>query len=258
MVRKVTLAADLRPPRSISADDLKEICGTFKIPFEQQDMVRDFLADAVAGFGESMARQATLPNRRDDRVAIKQMIDHLRRAEHLLRQKRGSAGFRALQFSARKIAPAISDVWLKSRFPNDFAPNESYRAVNYNPLRPSPRDLDLLGEAEEWSIDSRVDLMSRMGGVAIAKLLADQIAALEDGRRMIVNLPSGRKPLADRAYMLAALAWLWRRLGRRPSSGISSQFGAFCEAVLESMGWPTDGVNAALPDAIKLSQDLYR
>ena len=98
----------------------------------------------------------------------------------------------------------------------------------------------------------------QLGGAAIAKLLADVITALEDGHRLIVRLPDGRKPLTHRAYMLAALAQLWHRLGRRPTSGANSRFGVFCEAVFEAIGWPTEGVNSALPSAIKLSRRLYR
>jgi hypothetical protein len=88
-------------------------------------------------------------------------------------------------------------------------------------------------------------------------LLSDIIGALEEARRAIVRLPTGRKPLEDRKYMMAALAEAWHRLGRKPSTGIRSRFGSFCEAVFDAIGWPTEGVNAALPDAIKIWRTLY-
>ena len=244
------------------------ICRTSHIPTKQHDEVRDFLADAVAGFRRAIADERKLPSRKDDRLAITRAIDHLRRAEHLVKQIKGPAGRRALRVSGRQIAPVVSDAWLQRRFPNDFeAPSEVYRVAGYNPLRPSPRDPELhpslrdsdrLSEAENRSLDNRVDFMGRWGGTAIAKLLADEITALEDGRRSIVHLPGGRKPLTHRAYMLAALAELWRRLGRRPTSGANSQFGAFCENVFEAIGWPTEGANSALASAITLSRRLYR
>jgi len=65
-------------------------------------------------------------------------------------------------------------------------------------------------------------------------------------------------PLDHRAYFLAALAELWHRFGGRPTSGLKSKFGAFCEAVFEAIGWPTEGVSSALPDAIKLWRGLCR
>jgi hypothetical protein len=259
MTRRAVRALDLKPPRPISSENFDLICRTSQIPTEQQEQVRDFLADVVAGFGELIARERMLPSRKSDRRAITRAINHLRRAEYLLKQKMGPAGLRALRLSGRKIAPAISDVWLHSRFPNDFEPpSEGYRPTGYNPLRPSPRDSDRLLEAENRLLDYRVDFVERWGSIAIPELLADQISVLEDGRRLIVHLPDGRTPLRKRAYMLAALAALWRRLGRRPTSGANSEFGAFCEGVLEALGWPTEGVNSALPQAITLSRRLYR
>jgi hypothetical protein len=110
---------------------------------------------------------------------------------------------------------------------------------------------------EDLSLDERIEFMEQRGGKVVPMLLRDIIAALEDGRRAIVQLPDGRKPLKNRAYMLAALAEAWHRLGRRPTSGINSRFGCFCEAVFEAIGWPTEGVNAALADTKKLWRTLY-
>jgi hypothetical protein len=81
---------------------------------------------------------------------------------------------------------------------------------------------------------------------------------LDDARRHIVELPKGRKPLEYRNYLMAALAELWCRLGRQPTSGARSQFGEFCECVFVALGWPTEGVNAALSDAIAAWRDHYR
>jgi hypothetical protein len=161
--------------------------------------------------------------------------------------------------AGRQIAPAVSNDWLQRHFPNDFeAPSETRPPADYNPLRPSLRDAEWLDEAEKRLLDYGVDLMGRLGGAAIAKLIAEEITVLEEGRRLIVHLPDGRKPLIHRAYMLAALAQVWRSLGRRPASGANSRFGVFCEAVFEAIGWPTEGVNSALPSAITLSRRLYR
>jgi hypothetical protein len=267
MTRNVVRVDDLKPPRAVTDEDLELICRTFHIPKIQHDEVRNFLADAVAGFRRAIDDQRKLPSRKDDRLAITRAIYHLRRAEHLVKQIKGPAGRRALRVSGRQIAPAVSDAWLQRHFPNDFeAPSEVYRVAGYNPLRPSMRDpgvrpslrdSDWLSEAENRSLDNRVDFMGRWGGTAIAKLLANEITALEGGRRSIVHLPDGRKPLTHRAYMLAALAELWRGLGRRPTSGANSQFGAFCEVVFRAIGWPTEGVSSALPDAIKLWRARY-
>jgi hypothetical protein len=259
MTRRVVRATDLKPPRAIASENFDLIFRTFKIPREQQDGVRDFLADAVAVFREVITDERALPTRKADRLAVTGAIDNLGRAAHQLKRVKGPAGRRALHLSGRQIARVVSDAWLQSRFPNDFeAPSEVYPPANYNPSRLRPRDLDWLDEAENQSIANRVDFMGRRGATTILKLLSDVFTALDAGRRLIVQLPDGRKPLRHRKYMLAALAQLWSNLGRRPTSGANSHFGAFCEVVFEAIGWPTEGVNSALPSAILLWRRLYR
>jgi hypothetical protein len=258
MTRRVVSALNLKSPRPIRYEDFELICRTSQIPAELQEQARDFLANAVTGFGELIARERPLRSRKGDRHAITKAINHLRRAEYLLKQEMGPAGLRALRLSGRQIAPALSDAWLRSRFPNDFEPpSELCRTMGSSPLRASQRDSDWRSEAENQLLDYRLGFMERWGNIAIPNLLADQIRGLENGRRFIVHLPDGRTPLRDRAYMLAALAELWRKIGRRPTSG-NSQFGSFCEAVFEAIGWLTEGVKSALSDAIKLRGRLYR
>jgi hypothetical protein len=259
MRRRAVRAADLLPPRAISSEDFDLICRTSKIPTERREEVREFLADAVAEFGEVMARARTLPSRQSDRRAIGGAINNLRRAENRLKQKMGPAGLRALRLSGREIGFAVSDAWLRTRFPNEFdAPTDVNQHPNHNPLRLRPRDTDWLSERETRLLDYRVDFVRRHGGTVITKLLHYHIAALEKGLRFIVDLPDGPEPLRQRAYMLAALAELWRRIGLRPTSGANSRFGSFCESVFDAIGWPTEGVNSALPDAINLWRTLYR
>jgi hypothetical protein len=254
MVRRVVRATDLEPPQQISGDDFDNICGTFKIRRPQQDEVRNFLSELVEGFGAAIVRDRSFPNRRQDRRALKSAINHLRWTQILLKQKKGPPGQRALNLAGRIVAAAISDAWLRKRFPNEFV---EVSPADYDPLPLWPLATDFLSEMENRSLGNRIDFMSRHGGAAIDKLLSDEIAALEKGLRFIIALPDGRRPLRHRAYMLAALAEVWRRIGRRPTSG-NSQFGSFCEAVFEAIGWPTEGVKSALPDAIRLRAKLYR
>jgi hypothetical protein len=42
---------------------------------------------------------------------------------------------------------------------------------------------------------------------------------------------------------------LWCRLGRSPTSGLNSNFGAFCGGVFEAIGWPTEEGHAESPTA---------
>jgi hypothetical protein len=58
----------------------------------------------------------------------------------------------------------------------------------------------------------------------------------------------GRKPLIYRHYLIINLAEMWDSLGNEVSTG--TNFPAFCEGVAESIGWPTEGINSAISEAI--------
>jgi hypothetical protein len=260
MFRKVVRAAELLPPRRISNEDFAAICKTSDIAREMRAAARDFLDDAVNGFAEAITNAEALPSRKPDRLAIERAIADLRSAQHRLKRRTGPAGAMGSRVAGRHIAPALSVSWMRRHFPGDSAtPNPIYWPPDerggrdpFGGREPSrPIDTDALSEQQ------RIEFMATRGSAAIAALLGDIVDALDSGRRAIVQLPDGRKPLENRAYMLAALAELWHRLGRRPATGINSQFGSFSETVFEAIGWPTDGVNAALRDAIKLWRYLY-
>jgi hypothetical protein len=260
MSRHVVRAAEFGPPRRIDDDHFETICRVNHIAAEQQAAVREFLDEAGRVFAGAIAGDKTLSNRKADRSAIEQAIAALERAQQFLKKPPGQAGQFGLRVAGRAIAPAISGAWMRERFPDDpVKPRPVLWPLDdrsgRDPPWPMPeRPID----ADALSLGRRTAFMERRGGSAISALLNDIAAALDSGRRAIVLLPDGRKPLERRAYMLAGLAELWRILGRRPTSGIKSEFGAFAEGVFETIGWPTEGVNAALADAIALWRRLYR
>jgi histone H3/H4 len=258
MPRTVIRAADLKPPSQISDEDFDEICKTSAIPASQRAVVRDFLDEAVAAFAEAITADAKLPTRKADRRAIQQITKDIRRAQRWSKRAPGPAGRMGLRRAGRKLGFIVSASWMRTRFPHDeAAPAPVYwplsdRDMTRSPSRVPSRPVDI----DELSLDARTGFMEQRALVAIATLLGDIADALESGRRAIVQLPD-RKGLVIRDYLLAALAELWRRLGRRPTSGPNSKFGVFAEAVFEAIGWPTSGVNAALADAIVLRRRLY-
>jgi hypothetical protein len=259
MERKVTRAADLAPPRQISEQDFDVICRVHAIALRERAAVRAFLDDAVTGFGAVITREQMLPSRPDDRQAIARAIKHLRWTQRELTQRMGAAGRTGCRAAGRQIASAISISWIRKHFPGDrLTPAPIYSPPDDRDGREGFRALDLPRDTDNLSLDQRVRFMEHRGGEALAALIGDIVDALEDGRRAIVQLPPGRKPLEQRDYMLAALAEIWKRLGRKPTSGATSQFGAFCEAVFDAIGWPTTGVKAALAEVIKLRSQLYR
>jgi hypothetical protein len=259
MRRKIVRAADLKPPRKISDEDFDAICRTSAVAMKHHAMLRDFLDEVAAVFGEAIAAEIKAPNREADRLALNRVIEDIRTAKQRLKRTAGPAGRVGLRVAGRRIAPIVAASWMRNRFPGDRAAPESYywppddRAIRRSSRSPLwPTDVD------ELSLGARIGFMERRAGDAIPALLGDIADALEAGRRAIVQLPVGRKPLEHRKYLLAALAELWHRLGRRPTSGRNSKFGAFSEAVIEAIGWPTEGVNSALPEAKALWLKLYR
>jgi len=259
MTRKVVRAADLKPPCLISDDDFAALCATHKIKTSEHSAIRGFLIEVTAEFGNAMRETRTLPARKADRLAVVRAIADLRRAQHQLQRRTGPAGAAGLRAAGRDIASAIPVSWMRRHFADDPAVPAAVHwptddRSGRTPARVPARRMD----ADDLSLDERVGFMGRHGAEAIAALIGDIMGALENGRRAIVHLPPGRKPLEYRAYMLAALAELWYRLGRQPKSGINSQYGSFAEAVCDAIGWPSEGVNSALPDAIRLWRRLYR
>jgi hypothetical protein len=257
MRRRVVRAADLKPPRQISDEDFDAICTTSAVSKSEQAMVRNFLDEVVVGFGEAISDRAKLPTRKADRLAIERVVEDIRRAQRRLKRTPGPAGRLGLRVAGRGIGPIVAASWMRAQFPSDadapapfYWPLEDGAIRQRSPYRPT--------DVDELSLGARIGFMERHAGGAIEALLGDLAGALEAGRRAIVQLPDGRRPLEHRKYLLAALAEVWHRLGRQPTGGITSQFGAFCEAVFDAIAWPTEGVNAALPDAIKLWRRLYR
>jgi hypothetical protein len=260
MTRKVVTTAEFGPPRLIGDDDFEAICRTSSIAAVEHSEVREFLDETIRAFAEMIVADRALPDRQADRLAIAGAIKALERAQDCLKRPVGRAGQFGLRVAGRAAAPTISGAWMRERFPDDPAkphpvlwpPDD--RSGRGPPWAMPERPID----ADALSLSHRIAFMGQRAGAAIPALLDDIAAALDNGRRAIVLLPDGRKPLEHRACMLAGLAELWYRLGRQPTSGINSEFGAFAEGVFEAIGWPTEGVNAALPDAINLWHSRYR
>jgi hypothetical protein len=249
---------DLKPPRRIDNDTFDAICRTCEVPDTGRAALRDLLQDAVAGFASHITSQQRLPTRTAYRLAIERAIENLRYAERGLR-KLGPIGRRGLNTGGRHIASAISALWMRRRFPGERAiPDTIYWPEGDSGFRATARVPSRPTDLEELFLDQRIRFMEWRGADAIPELLGDFIASLTHARNAIVQLPGGRKPLDIRRFMLAALAESWHRLGRRPTTGINSKFGAYREAVFDAIGWPTEGVNAALMEAIVLWRERYR
>ncbi len=258
MVRNVARAVDFGPPRGISDESFELICRTNAISADHRAATRARLDEITTAFAKAISDQSARPRRADDRVAFQRMVKSLHEARDCLRRLLGPAGQHGLRVAGRRIAPVITVGWIRKHFGNDRAvpnaivwpPGADGRDDLRSPLRPI--------DAEDLSLAQRIVFAEYRAADIFVAMIADIAEALDSGRRAIVQLPRGRNPLESRTYLLAALAELWYGLGRRPTMGLNSKFGAFSETVFEAIGWPTDEVISALPDAIADWRRLYR
>jgi hypothetical protein len=84
-------------------------------------------------------------------------------------------------------------------------------------------------------------------------LLHDLDAALASALAPLASDPRARggpQPLIYRQNVLVNLCEIWTRIGEKVVVSPKSNFADFCHYVIEAMEWPTDGLAAAIPDAV--------
>ncbi len=259
----VVKTADLPEPHRISVDDFEEIVCRFKIPLARRPALRDFLDEMVEEFAGAISRERSLPNQRADRGQIDKARKAIAKARVAINLASGPAAKAALRRTAGCIGTMLSASWIRGRFPHDriapdlhFWPDDgrSVRTSARVPARPVPID--------DLSRDERAYFAEHRARELIVAVLNVFDATLAETRRRIVTPREdakgigGRIPMVLRRYLLANLARFWRVLGRIPGRGVrSSGFPDFADAVCDAIGWPTDGVYADLPKAIKLSRN---
>ena len=88
----------------------------------------------------------------------------------------------------------------------------------------------------------------------------NQIARLTEiamGRGLeSLRVLGGRESLEHRHIVILNLADIYKRIGKKPVGTRDSLFAVFCRAIFEAMGWPTGGLDDAIPDAINSLRNL--
>jgi hypothetical protein len=237
----VLRAKDLPPFRPISPADFDEICGTFGIVASQRAYVRGWLDDLVW----MIASLDPHPERRAERRNIEVTLSGIRRARSRLRLYGTAARAAFFPEAARYIGPMVTAGWIRER----FAGESTIKLVE-----------DMHGPLGE-SLEPRVEFVRFRSTQALDAVLQDIEKALEAALRefaLQADVAGGRKPLTSRYFFLTRMAWIWEGLGKRLSVGPRSWFVAFCEAVAEAAGWPTEGLAAAVPSAVREWRDLTK
>jgi hypothetical protein len=241
------------------------ICVTADIPSAKRTWLRENLDGLVAVFADEIRANRLQPTQQADTDHIKKAWKSVTRARAEIARATGPAARLAFRASGRRIGSLVAASWLRRRFPDDrLTPNPYYWPRDDNDHGPSPFGMRTPVEADDISLAERIFFAERRTMPVMVAILDDIGAALKSAQTRIVAPPpekqgsGGRKPLITRRYGLVNLAEFWCELGRRPTTGRTSKYGAFCEMVFDGIGWPTTGVNAALADAITTWRKLHR
>jgi len=247
---------DFRIPKRIEDEDWEMICKTAGISSGERQRLRvrlNYLVDALATW---MSNDRRLPGRTSDREQVKEILSHIKAAAAQT-YKLGPAGHLAFKAISPFVAAMLASQWMNESFPYDDntpqrlpVPEGSF--VLRPPLRISPRAPTYF--IEELSRETRFQFVFQKPVKTMGEALKQLGERLSEVLRAFELQPrsrGGQEPLLYRHYALVNLIEMWVEIGGEPSSGPNSACTLFCESVVDAMGWPTEGLSSAMPDAIK-------
>jgi hypothetical protein len=255
--KKVVRFDELTIPKMIANEDFEDLCKTSHIPSSYRQGVKARLDELVTEFADWIARERQQPDRRSDRNRLKEALAQIDRAAATIERLGPSGGF-ALKAIAPFAAPMLAAQWISDRFPHDNyvphkspLPSEGWR----QPLRPPLRGSEYF--IEEYSREARFEFVSHRAVKTAAAVLKTIEAGIIGAQQVLDRQhgsKGGRKPLTYRHHLFIKLfiklAELWDDIGQQVSTGPKSNFAAFCESVTVSIGWPDEGIGAAVPKAV--------
>jgi hypothetical protein len=258
--RKVIRADELAIPKIITNQVFDEICGIFHISYAQRDGVKARLDAIVIEFADWMTRERQEPVRSSDLELLREVFEHVNAATAILdacvkppaRSRLGPSGRLAFKTIEEILAPMLAAKWLSDEFSDDdYAPRRTpFPSEGRQSTHPPQRGSEYF--IEEISLQARREFVSRRPvetGVAALKTIESGLDRVITMLKQQPGSRGGRKPIKYRHFLIINLAELWADLGKEVSTGPKSDFAAFCENVVTSIGWPDHGVVAAIPDA---------
>ena len=249
---------DFPSPKRIEDEDWETICKTARIPRGDRERLRMRVNELVDALEKWMSRDRRLPDRKSDRDQVKEIFSHINAAAAQT-DKLGPSGQLALKAISPFLAPLASMLaaqWMNESFPDDdYTPQRSSVPESSglcDPLRTSIRAPTYF--IEEHSREARFQFVRQRPVKTVGAVLKEIGRGLSEALRTLDLQPrsrGGQEPLQYRHYALVNLIDMWAEIGKEPSSGPNSDCTAFCEGVADAIGWPTEGLSSAMPDAIK-------
>jgi hypothetical protein len=194
-------------------------------------------------------------NRQRDRTGIVKIRKHIADAQDELKEL-GIDGRKVVRSIAAPLADIVSGDWLRYHFPGD-APSRRTHMTRWIPR--DSRDPDR--EQRDWEKRSNYDFIRYRAPETLLALLQDLHSALASALTLIESDPrarGGRQSLAYRDNALLNLVNIWHQIGKTPVGTRDSFFSVFCHYIFRVWGWPTDGLDRAIPNAIKNYRNLQK
>jgi hypothetical protein len=249
---------DFGPLRNISESDFVDICDGFGIADKKRETTKTRLEQIVREMSNWIRNDTRMLSRDFDRDRLQKMQRKITGALYELKRL-GLQGKQALKSISGSFGPMLSAQWINMRFPgDDWAPRKApiedaiRRDRPQKLMRPDERSPKYF--IEELSAPSRHQFVRNRAPQTLEALLREMEHGVTAALRALNADPAargGRPRLRYRHYFIMNLADLWDSLGKDVSGGPGSDFAAFCEAIVEAVGWPKGGLDAALPAAIK-------
>jgi len=245
----VTRVAELKPPHRVSDADFDAICKVSKIDLAKGDALRQRLDSIIDAFAAAIRDDLALPDRQADRDWLDEAIKAIQKARAALPSRPGNAARDPLRVGGSLLAEVITVGWLGEQFPafgNVLAPpTNDGDPPERKPWKPS-HDPSGMARAEFIMLETLPVLSALLGEVELVlKIAAGMLPSATGGQGW--TAPAEPAYLSDREFddLLAEPC-------RTPTSGPNSAFTVFCEAVFDAIGWPTEGVNAAVPRTLSI------
>jgi hypothetical protein len=257
--KTVLRSKDFPLPKKISDEDFDLLCKTYSVQ-QSKDMKRR-LDELVNGLADWMREEQPQP-RGIDRKVLRNVLSKIGRAATQIK-KLGLAGRAALTSISPFLAPMLAAQWINERFPDDvpvpqsWAPpeNAGFRGPIRQPMRARKYFI------EEQSRAARFEFVRRRSAQTLSSALKEIESGLGAALRSLDLQPGsrgGRSPLTYRHYLIINLAEMWDSIGKRVSAGPRSDFPAFCISVAENIGWPDEGMAAAVGKAVPVWRNLSK
>src|SRR5262249_19709179 len=236
-------------------DEWETICKIAGISSGDREPLRRRLNDLIDALATWMSIDRTRPDRKSDRERVKEILSHIKTAATQT-DKLGPAGHLAFKAISPFVASMLAAEWMNESFPDDdYTPQRSPVPEGTSGLRPPLRTSIRAPKyfIEEHSHEARYRFVRKNP----VKTVRATLKKIEEGLGKVLRAfdlqprsRGGQEPLLYRHFAIINLIQMWDEIGKEPSSGPGSACTSFCESVVATMEWPSEGLSSAMPDAI--------